>query len=74
MDWPISQQLSKNVSTKNWNTNTRHGLTIYLIVTKGDMKKPEAEVRETMKKLENAGYRISPMKGVSFKRKQMGGT
>ena len=31
-----------------------------IIVRKGDAKKHEAEVRETMKKLENAGYRLNP--------------
>ena len=34
-------------------------------VTKRDVKEHEAEIRETMKKLENAGYRINPKKGSS---------
>ena len=33
-----------------------------ILVTKGDVKKHEAEVRETMKKLENAVYRPNPKK------------
>ena len=39
-----------------------------IIVTKGDVKKHEAEVRKTMKKLENAGYRLNPKKWDFFKR------
>ena len=39
-----------------------------IIVTKGDEKKHEAEVRETMKKFENAGCRLNPKKCVFFKR------
>ena len=39
-----------------------------IIVTKGDVKELEAEVKETMKKLDNEGYRLSPKKCEFFKR------
>ena len=40
-----------------------------IIVMKRDLKKHETEVRETMKKLENAGYRLNPRKCEFFKTK-----
>ena len=39
-----------------------------IIVTKVDMKKHEAENRETMKKLKSAGYRLNPKKCEFFTR------
>ena len=38
-----------------------------IIVTKGTMEKHEVEVRETMRKLENAGYRLHPKKCEFFR-------
>ena len=40
--------------------------------TKGNMGKHEAEVRETMRKLEKAGYRLNPKNCEFFKKKSNG--
>ena len=39
-----------------------------IIVTKGSIEEHETEVRETMKKLEQAGYRLNPKKCEFFKK------
>ena len=39
-----------------------------IIVTKGSAEKHEAEIKETMKKLEEASYRLTPKKGEFFKK------
>ena len=39
-----------------------------IIVTKGNIDEYETEVRETMKKLEQAGYRLNPKKCEFFKK------
>ena len=44
------------------------GLHYIKLVTKGDAKKHEAEVRETMKQLENAGFRLNPKQCEFFDR------
>ena len=44
------------------------GLHYIKLVTKGDVKKHEAEVRETMKQLENAGFRLNPKQCEFFDR------
>ena len=38
-----------------------------IVVTKGSVEKHEMEVKETMKKLEKAGYRLNPKKCDFFK-------
>ena len=43
-----------------------------VIVTKGNLEKHEMEVRETMTKLEKAGYRLNPNKCKFFKKKSNG--
>ena len=43
-----------------------------IIVTKGTMEKHEAEVRETITKLEKARYRLNPKK-CSFSKKKVNG-
>ena len=43
-----------------------------IIVTKGTIEKHEAEVKETMRKLENAGYRLHPKKCEFFKQEAKG--
>ena len=43
-----------------------------IIVTKGTIEKHEAKVKETMKKLKNAGYRLHP-KNANFSNKQQNG-
>ena len=39
-----------------------------IIVTKGSAEKHEAEIKETMKKLEGAGYRLNPKKCEFFRK------
>ena len=43
-----------------------------IIVTKGSTEEHEMEVRETMKKLEQAGYRLNP-KSANFSRTKLNG-
>ena len=40
-----------------------------IIVTKGSAGKHEAEIKEAMKKLEEAGYRLNPKKSDFFKKR-----
>ena len=43
-----------------------------IIVTKGNIDEHETEVRETMKKLEQAGFRLNPKKCEFFQKKSNG--
>ena len=43
-----------------------------IIVTKGSAEKHEADIKETMKKLEEAGYRLNPKKCEIFKKEESG--
>ena len=43
-----------------------------IIVTKGSAGKHETEIKETMKKLEEAGYRLNPKKCEVFRKEQNG--
>ena len=44
-----------------------------IIVTKGSIEEHEMEIRETMKQLEQSGYRLNPKKNANFSRTKLNG-
>ena len=65
-DCPIYQQSFKN----GWTKQFKHPawLDDILIVTKGNIEEHETEVKKTMKKLKEAGYRLHPKKCEFFQK------